>query len=74
MSVSLQEVERLAAELSSDERVTLVESLLSGLARDENAVAAERRVEIERRLQAWHEGEAFELAHAGCHADTGTRT
>jgi putative addiction module component (TIGR02574 family) len=56
MSTRLQEIERLASALSVDERLDLIQTLLSDLAQEEEAVAEEWRKEVQRRLQEWHHG------------------
>ncbi len=56
MAVSLQEVMRLAADLSLEERETLVISLLFEQECQQVMVEADWRLEVQRRLQAWRDG------------------
>ncbi len=56
MAVSLQEIMRLAADLSFEERATLVISLLCEQEREQVKVEADWRLEVRRRLQAWRDG------------------
>jgi putative addiction module component (TIGR02574 family) len=56
MAVSLQEIMRLAADLSFEERATLVNSLLCEQEREQVMLEADWRLEVRRRLQAWRDG------------------